>query len=687
MTATLTLASPYAVARRMRLPPINPTMTAVDAGYALVDAGFAVLPVDNATKHAGSVLKNDWPDKTGRTRDYVDRWWGAGQDYAMAVHTGACRPAVVVIDADDAEKMPADLLHALIEMPFTSSRDNDSERGHYWATVPAGRDLGSSEGDLKGFGVDVRAGNTVAVAWGRHKEASDGGRYLTEGGELPELPEWIACRLRDRGITGHADDADVTAFLAALPGGACPEIADRVRVGVAELNEARASHDRGGPGRHGPGLRIVKGLVRLGERRFPGVREALGAIEGAFLAGRERDFGGRADWTSSLRGAVGAMAADPSPASEHYKPGPETMLTAMQARQESERVSVSTAPEIEPVETRENPLRARLFDREALRSIPPVRWLIEGTLPEHSVTVLSGRTQTLKTFLALDMALSHATGKEWFGRAAGRGRVLLVLAEGFDGIAGRIAAWEAEHDDVPKDALTVLRGAVQLAEAQQMADLAEIVAEDGYSLVVLDTYAKMTVGLVENDNDHATKATEALYRIADATAEGRGAVLVIAHATKYRDDGTGKRTTRGAGALVDNIDGAYDLERINETEVLVERTKVKEAELHDTFRVTFRTSGPSIVLDYSPIDAEDIPVRQSGQQQGAASNRQRVLNILGDGRASADATYLAGRLEVTPQTARNYLAVLEGTGKVVRQGDERHPRYALPEAQPSGEAS
>jgi len=289
--------------------------------------------------------------------------------------------------------------------------------------------------------------------------------------------------------------------------------------------------------------------------------------------------------------------------------------------------------------------------------------------------VLSGRTQTLKTFLALDLALSHATGKEWFGRAAGRGRVLLVLAEGFEGIEGRIEAWEAEHGPVPAEALTVLRGAVQLADGQQVADLCEIASGGGYSVAVVDTYAKSTLGLVENSNDDATTATAALYRIADATREGRGAVLVIAHATKYRDEATGKRTARGAGALTDNIDGQYDLERISGTEVLVERTKVKEAELHDTFRMTFRPSGPSIVLDYAEIDPADVPVRQSTQRQETDRAIARALRVLGEGKA-LDAA-VAARIETSVPTARGYLQRLVEGGAVQLGGTAKHQFYSL----------
>lgn len=308
----------------MILPPISPTMTAVEAGYALVDAGFAVLPVDAGDKHAGSVLRVGWPNKTGRTRDYIDRWWGAGQDYAMAVHTGACRPPVVVVDADDAAKMPPDLMHALTEMPFTSSRDNDPERGHYWATVPAGRDIGASTGGLKGNGVDIRAGNSVAVAWGRHKLAAEGGRYLTEGGELPELPEYIACRLRDRDAAAQADDEQVAAFLEGLrPAGWGNLPTDPVKNALDRhlpiLAAAQRAKKAGGAGRHQPGLDAVLDLIRLGEQGWPGVREALNQVRGAFLAGRESDWAGRTDWASSLRGAVGKVTGQPTPEADRVR--------------------------------------------------------------------------------------------------------------------------------------------------------------------------------------------------------------------------------------------------------------------------------------------------------------------------------------------------------------------------------
>lgn len=517
----------------MRLPRLDTTLTALEAARALVDAGFAVLPVSQGNKSPGSLLGNGWPDQSARTPADVDRLWALYPDSAVAVHTGACRPPVVVIDADDAAKMPSDLMHALTEMPFTSSRNNDEERGHYWATVPTGRDLGSSKGQLKDFGIDVRAGNTVAIAHGTHKLAADGGRYLTGGGELPELPASIAGALPDRGITGQADDAGVAAFLAALPGGTCPEIADRVRDGVAELLAAKVSHDRGGTGRHEPGLRIVKGLVRLGERRFPGVREALAEVESAFMAGREGNFDGRTDWPRSLRGAVGAVTKDPSPASEFFvDTGP--MLAAMRERKQKERATVGAAQaEAEPVEVPGR--RLKLTPASEIRP-RPVHWLWTGRMPLGALTLCAGREGIGKSSVMYAVA-AQVTRGTLPGRHHGTPRAVIVCAteDSWEHtIAPRLMAAGADLERVFRVEVETTDFAVELTLPKDHAELERAVRETDAALVLLDPLMSRVDAKIDTHNDQQTRqALEPLVKVADRT---RCAVVGLIHLNKSKPE-------------------------------------------------------------------------------------------------------------------------------------------------------
>lgn len=62
---------------------------------------------------------------------------------------------------------------------------------------------------------------------------------------------------------------------------------------------------------------------------------------------------------------------------------------------------------------------------------PEARWLVEGLWMDQSVGVIGGAPKTLKTWVALDMAVSVATGSACLGRFAVKrqGRVLVYAAE------------------------------------------------------------------------------------------------------------------------------------------------------------------------------------------------------------------------------------------------------------------
>ena len=86
-------------------------------------------------------------------------------------------------------------------------------------------------------------------------------------------------------------------------------------------------------------------------------------------------------------------------------------------------------------------------------------WIIPGILPS-GVSVLYGPTESFKSFLALDMAMSVAYGRPWQGRFPIRqGRhVLYISAEG--DIEKRMIAWQLHHGlrEPPSNLVVVKKG-------------------------------------------------------------------------------------------------------------------------------------------------------------------------------------------------------------------------------------
>ena len=93
----------------------------------------------------------------------------------------------------------------------------------------------------------------------------------------------------------------------------------------------------------------------------------------------------------------------------------------------------------------------KLWSVAELIALPPPNWLVNGMVEERAFGVLYGPAHSFKSFVALDWALSIATGHAWQGRPVRKGHVLYVVGEGTTGFARRIKAWLKEHDctDVP----------------------------------------------------------------------------------------------------------------------------------------------------------------------------------------------------------------------------------------------
>ena len=59
--------------------------------------------------------------------------------------------------------------------------------------------------------------------------------------------------------------------------------------------------------------------------------------------------------------------------------------------------------------------KSRILDYDAMQALADPEWLIPGLLLKHSSALMFGKSNAFKSFLALDAALSVATGRPWHG--------------------------------------------------------------------------------------------------------------------------------------------------------------------------------------------------------------------------------------------------------------------------------
>ncbi len=264
-------------------------------------------------------------------------------------------------------------------------------------------------------------------------------------------------------------------------------------------------------------------------------------------------------------------------------------------------VAIPTTPRSERVG-----LARELLTFEELMNLPPVRPLIEDTLPLGGVSLLAGRYQTAKSFMALSMGLSVATGSPWYGREVEQKRTLYVAAEGLQGTGARVQAWKQYTGVSPGHAFEALGRPVQLGTPKEIDELREMVARESFGFVIIDTLAKSSLGLEENSNSDMSRAIDSLYKLRDAT--GDGSVLVVHHTGK---DGT---TIRGASALEAGVDVVY-LTTEKDQSYLMERKKNKDGPIVD--KRVFQLVTPESA--YAPVLTTDISTDTTGKTQALLS--------------------------------------------------------------------
>jgi|GEM_PF-5838353 len=239
-------------------------------------------------------------------------------------------------------------------------------------------------------------------------------------------------------------------------------------------------------------------------------------------------------------------------------------------------------------------------------------WLVTGLLPKDSSICLYGKRGQGKTFLALDLALCIATGKDWNGHAVTQGRVAYLLAERPDTLKRRIMGW-LQHRKVSPEKLGDNFIVARSSHALNREDgLKKIIASlekeeepgDGQeekqnklSLVVLDPLISFMEGF-ENDSRDMQKFIDGVREIVgDDQSDDEGndeetpskmrSVLVVHHEGKGNYQNS--KGARGSSALEAGMDTVLYLKPAKSIASYssIETTKQREHEASPPIHIEF----------------------------------------------------------------------------------------------------
>jgi hypothetical protein len=249
---------------------------------------------------------------------------------------------------------------------------------------------------------------------------------------------------------------------------------------------------------------------------------------------------------------------------------------------------IAPAPEELIISDELIPLRYNIEPWELIQD-EPVDWLIENLLPRKSLIALYGPPASYKSFIALDIAHSIASGREWMGHQVSKpGAVLIIAGEGHGGIGARIKALRLHHgiSSERQAQIFVIRSQINLRSSKK--DIGDLVlAIDALieerqvklDLIIVDTLARSFGGGNENNSEDMGAFITSLGAIQQRYITG---VMIIHHSGKDQEKGL-----RGHSSLLGAVDTELQIQR-NETQMSGTIRVSKQKDGEDGREIGFR---------------------------------------------------------------------------------------------------
>ena len=391
----------------------------LEAALIYAKAGFYVGPLKAGTKNPGSVLGDNWHQKTTRDPQVIVAMF-AGTDHGVFLHVG--RSDALVFDVDNPEQLPELLRRAFREVtpPYQSTRPDTPGRGRYVFRQPPGRDLGNSLGRLGNGWGEVRGRNGVIVVTPTCHP--DGGRYQwIQTGAVPALPDYVAELLPDAlEASEAATDGQVAAFLEKFSDPAEPDSRDLLGMRIRDFQRKVD----GGEARHATMPGHLAGAMKEAAAGLLDAKLAADTLQAVFLdvvarppnsAKQSAPRTGAVatnEWRGLLAWAVGqAAAADPAETRQRIE---ERFGAADPRAANGQAATNGWSPpdayefddhEHQSGEDADSSPRRRIVLTSAANIKPkPVKWLWDGRLALRTFALCAGAEGLGKSTICYDRA-------------------------------------------------------------------------------------------------------------------------------------------------------------------------------------------------------------------------------------------------------------------------------------------
>jgi len=197
------------------------------------------------------------------------------------------------------------------------------------------------------------------------------------------------------------------------------------------------------------------------------------------------------------------------------------------------------------------PPRYRLLNGSDLGQLPPLVWLVKGVLPATGIAGIYGPSGSGKSFLCLDLAISIANGKSWFGRRVNAAPVVYAALEGEAGFKQRVDAWRLHYGQPLPQNLHFMLQPFKLPVDEDVEAFAKVLPTG--CVVFIDTLNRAAPTSDENNSKDMGTMIEAAKRLQTLT---EGLVVLVHHTGKNASAGL-----RGHSSLIAALDAAIEVNR------------------------------------------------------------------------------------------------------------------------------
>lgn len=233
-------------------------------------------------------------------------------------------------------------------------------------------------------------------------------------------------------------------------------------------------------------------------------------------------------------------------------------------------------------------------DEDELDREPDTKWVIKDLISERSTVMMYGGSGSYKSFLALDICLSIATGKDTFGSKTEPGLVFYGALEGKAHLKKGRRAWRILKGVEGKIKNFFVGRAPMITVGGEVQEFVEEIMKRCQgrrpALIVIDTLSKAMAGMNENDAADANR----FVLFCDSLVETFGCVVMSVHHCGNIAD-----RARGSTAFFAGFDTVLEVQAHKSNKaVSVTVKKHKDAEERkEPWTFEGRITGPSLTFE------------------------------------------------------------------------------------------